>query len=91
MHLKIVFKGMSAIKIQEINFEDGNLTIFADYKRSEKAGAGGCFQIVEIYLNNKINLNKLNIDQGRHYFTLDEVAKDLKVNSNEIDITETQN
>ena len=91
MHLKIVFKGMSAIKIQEINFEDGNLTIFADYKRSEKAGAGGCFQSVDIYLNNKCILNKLNIDQGRHYFTLDEVAKDLKVNSNEIDITETQN
>ena len=91
MHLKIVFKGMSAIKIQEINLEDGILTIFADYKRSEQAGAGGCFQIVDIYLNNQSILNKLNIDQGRHYFTLDEVAKDLKVNSNEIDIIETHN
>ena len=79
---------MLVIKIQGLNFEDGELTIFADYKRSEQAGAGGCFQIVDIYLNNKSILNKLNIDQGRHYFTLDEVAKDLKVNSNEINIIE---
>ena len=79
---------MLVIKIQGLNFEDGELTIFADYKRSEQAGAGGCFQIVDIYLNNKSILNKLNIDQGRHYFTLDEVAKELKVNSNEINIIE---
>ena len=77
------------MKIQGIDFEDGKLEIYPDYSRSQHAGADGCFQIIDIYLNNKSILKKLNIDQGRHYFTLDEVAKDLKVNSNEIDITET--
>lgn len=76
------------MKIQGRDFEDGELEIYTDHSRSEHAGAGGCFQIVDILLNNNSILAKLNIDQGRHYFNLNEVAEDLEVNPNQVNITE---
>lgn len=76
------------MKIQGLDFENGELVIFADYIRSEHAGAGGCFQVVDIRLNENSLLGKLNVDQGHHYFSKNEIAKDLQVESNEITITE---
>lgn len=76
------------MKIQGIDFEDGKLVIYTDYSRSNHAGAGGSFQIVDIFLNNNSILTKLDIDQGRHYFNLNEVAEDLEISPNKVNITE---
>lgn len=74
------------MKIQRKDFCDGELVVYADYSRSEHAGAGGLFQIADVRLNGRSILNKLKIDQGRHYFECSEVAEDLRVNINELKI-----
>lgn len=74
------------MKIQGIDFENGKLEIYPDYSRSHHAGADGCFQIVDIFLDNNSILSKLNIDQGRHYFDLNEVAKDLEINPDKVNL-----
>ena len=74
------------MKIQGMDLCDGELIVYADYSRSEYAGAGGLFQIADVRLNGKSILNKLKIDQGRHYFECGEVSEDLQVNINELKI-----
>lgn len=74
------------MKIQGMDFCDGELVVYADYIRSEHAGAGGLFQIADVRLNGKSILNKLKIDQGRHYFERSEVAEDLQVNIDKLKI-----
>ena len=76
------------MEIQGMDFENGELVIYADYSRSAHAGAEGCFQVVDIRLNENSLLGKLNIDQGHHYFNKSEIAKDLNVELNEINIIE---
>ncbi len=74
------------MKIKGIDFEDGELTVCADYDRSEHAGAGECFQIIDIILNGDSILERLDIDQGYHYHNVEELAAELKINSNLINI-----
>ena len=76
------------MKIQGMDFKNGELVIYADYGRSAHAGAGGCFQVVDIRLDKNSLLGKLNIEQGHHYFNKSEIARDLKVELNEINIIE---
>lgn len=56
-----------------------SLEINCDYETSERCGAGGMFQVYSVeavteYGNFDITEQ---IDQGKHYSSLDEVAKDL--------------
>ncbi len=79
------------MKIQGKDFPDGELKIRPDYERSEHAGAAGCFQIADVilvYSERKSILTELNIDQGKHYYNLDEVAEDLGIDSNKLSFEE---
>lgn len=76
------------MKIQGVDFENGELVIYVEYGSSEHAGAGGCFQVVDIRLDENSILEKLNIEQGYHYFNTREIANDLKVELDEINIVE---
>lgn len=70
--------------IQNQEFMDGELVIYEDYTRSEHAGAGGCFQIVNICIEGDTDLSildKLQIDQGRHYHNVKELLDELNVDS----------
>ena len=74
--------------IQGKEFENGVLVVTTNYSRSEHAGAGNCFQIVDISIENETGdeysiSEKLNIDHGCHYFNFKEFLCDL-----EIDITD---
>ena len=65
------------VKIQNKIFLDGELIIYTDYKRSEHAGAGGYFQVVDICIDSKSILKDLDIDQGTHYYDMKNVLQDL--------------
>lgn len=72
--------GGGLMRIQNKTFPDGELVIYTDYKRSAHAGAEGCFQIQDIFLENESDrsiLQEINIDQGRHYHHIKEVLQDL--------------
>ena len=65
------------------------LVIHADYERSEHAGAGGCFQIGDISIEGDTTesiLDKVVVDQGKHYHSVDEVINELGVDVNKVDI-----
>lgn len=49
--------------------------IHPDYETGERCGAGG-FQICSIEDRNGKDLTKL-VDQGQHYFSIEEVLSDL--------------
>lgn len=75
--------------IQNKNFPDGELVINTDYSHSSHAGADGCFQIVNISINingdtDESIIDQLQIDYGKHYFSILDVLKDLDVNPKEI-------
>lgn len=79
------------LKIQGKDFSEGELVIYTNYERSEHAGAGGCFQIVDIYIEadkDESILTDLDIDQGRHYHNIDEVLQDLQVSRGLINFRE---
>ena len=79
------------MKIQNKTFPEGELVIYTSYIRSEHAGAGGCFQIVDICIEGDIDksiLNDVNIDQGTHYQSINQVLKDLKISSDSINFRE---
>lgn len=76
------------MKIQQKEFEDGELVIYVDYSRSDHAGAGGCFQIVNIEIEREDNvsiLDDINIDPGVHYHDIKDVLKDLELDSMKVD------
>lgn len=67
------------------------MVIYTDYERSEYAEAGGCFQIVDIYIEaytDESILADLDIDQGIHYHNIDEVLQDLQVSLGSINFRE---
>lgn len=51
-------------------------TVVADYETSERAGAGGMFQVADL-LDDSDNSRTDLVDQGKHYATLDELKADL--------------
>ncbi len=72
----------SKMIIQGKNFPDGTLVIYTNYSISSHAGADGCFQIVDICIENheeKSILKKLKINFGKHYFNIKDVLNDLNV------------
>lgn len=69
--------------IQEKEFDDGVLAVRVDYGRSEHAGASGCFQIVDVYIDGVSDdsiTDKLDIDFGKHYLDISDFLRDLGVN-----------
>lgn len=79
--------------IQGKEFSDGIICVVVDYSRSEHAGAGGCFQVCDICIedtngNEKSILKAVLIDQGKHYLKLEEVIKDLGLNPKFVDYKE---
>lgn len=60
-----------------------------DYETSERAGAGGMFQVISVEDEDGKDLTHL-VDQGKHYASLDELKEDLasalKVESRQIDL-----
>ena len=66
--------------IQNKIFPDGELVIYVDYSVSERAGAGGCFQIFDICIDENISiLSDLKIDIGFHYNHINDVLQDLEI------------
>jgi type I restriction enzyme, S subunit len=69
-----------------------NLNVNLNYETSARCGADGMFQVNSITddENNKDYTNL--VDQGTHYYNLNELAKDiaaaLKVSVSQIDLTE---
>lgn len=65
--------------------------IHLDKETSERAGAGGMFQIASLKDENGKGLENL-VDQGKHYSSLEEVASDiadkLKINKDDVDLEE---
>lgn len=73
--------------IQKKVFPDGELVIYKDYESSEHAGAGGCFQIGDIAIEGEKDesiLDKVAIDHGKHYHDIDEVLRDLGLDSADV-------
>lgn len=68
------------LKIQGKEFPDGELIIVADYESSEHVGADGCFQVVDIQIDEQSILQNILIDQGFHYNSKEEVLEDLQFN-----------
>lgn len=70
------------MEIQGKEFENGELIFYVDYARSEHAGAAGCFQVVDISIegNSETSILKdIEIDQGKHYFDINELLIDLNL------------
>ncbi len=51
-------------------------TVHCDYETSERAGAGGYFQVIDLRDENDNDCTNL-IDQGQHYSSLDDLRKDI--------------
>ena len=62
-----------------------------DRKTSEHAGAGGAFQVISLEDDQGNDLTN-KIDQGTHYFSIDDLKKDLAdslgIDSDDIHIEE---
>ena len=70
------------MKIQGKEFENGKLIFCLDYARSEHTGAAGCFQVVDISIEGSSEtsiLKDIEIDQGKHYFDINELVNDLNL------------
>lgn len=79
------------MKIQGKEFKDGILVIETDYSRSSHAGAGGCFQVVNIWIEGDSDasiIDEIQIDQGQLYFSLNDVLEDLGVNPDDTNYRE---
>jgi len=61
--------------------------ITCDRNTSERAGAGGMFQVIKVRTDEGVDLTD-RIDQGVHYEKLEEVIIDLGLNPNEVDFEE---
>jgi type I restriction enzyme S subunit len=65
--------------------------VHLDYETSERAGAGGTFQVFSITDENEDDRTDL-VDQGIHFHTLDElkvaIAKGLSISPKEVDLDE---
>lgn len=65
------------------------ITIYVDYETSERAGAGGCFQIISI-IQEIGGVEKDitgSVDLGYHYQNGKDVISDLGLNPNKVDFT----
>lgn len=64
------------------------IQIQADYVTSRNAGADGCFQVIGVTEisagGEKTDLLHL-VDQGKHYFSGDEVIRDLSLEPSKVD------
>lgn len=70
------------MKIQGMDFPNEELIFYIDYATSERAGATGCFQVVDISIGSNVEssiLNEIKIDQGKHYFNIHELLNDLNL------------
>ncbi len=54
-----------------------NIEISCDYTTSERAGAGGMFQVSSITIKTKSGDLHPDFDAGQHYSTLEDVIRDL--------------
>lgn len=63
------------------------ITIYVDYKTSERAGAGGCFQVISIMENIDGVENDItgSISLGFHYQSGKDVIVDLGLDPNKVD------
>lgn len=61
--------------------------IKCDWETSDRAGAGGMFQVIRVRTSDGTDLTK-KIDQGYHYETLEEVVKDLGFDPKKVDFEE---
>ena len=63
------------------------LSIICDYETAERCGASGTFQVEKLIADTEYGeLDITNmVDQGKHYFNLDDAANDLGLN---VDINE---
>lgn len=63
--------------------------VHLDYETSERAGAGGMFQVISLEDEDGKDFTRL-VDQGRHYVSLDElkadIARALKVGAGQIEL-----
>lgn len=76
------------MNIQGKEFEDGVLVIRINYSRSEHAGVGGCFQIVDVYIEGETDesiAKSLDIDYGIHYSDIIDFLHDLNIDPKTID------
>lgn len=68
-----------------------SLSVHLDYETSERAGAGGMFQVISIEDEDANDLTRL-VDQGTHYSSLEvlkqDIATALKVTSQQVDLEE---
>jgi len=55
--------------------------VHCDRETSEHAGAGGAFQVATLEDENGNDVVNI-IDQGKHYFSMDELADDIAVATN---------
>lgn len=79
--------------IQGKNFSDGIILIQTDYSVSERAGAEGCFQICDIFIqdeygNEQSIIKDIKIDQGFHYQKVEDVVKDMGLNPQKVNYQE---
>ena len=51
-------------------------TVHCDHETSERAGAGGHFQVIDLKDENDKDCTNL-IDQGKHYSSLDDLRADI--------------
>lgn len=62
-----------ALSVGEVLY---HFTVIPDFETSERAGAGGMFQVADLRDESDADRTEL-VDQGKHYATLDELATDL--------------
>jgi hypothetical protein len=56
-----------------------NIEISRDYRTSERAGAGGMFQVDSLTIKTRLGNIAAAVDPGRHYSTYQEVLIDLGI------------
>ena len=56
-----------------------NIEISCDYRISERAGAGGMFQVISLTINTCLGSMAVAVDHGQHYSTHQEVLIDLGI------------
>lgn len=64
-----------------------SLSVACDYETAERCGASGTFQIETLIANTEygeLDITSLS-NQGKHYYELEEVAKDLGLDDVDID------
>ena len=65
------------------------IDVYGDVATADRCGASGTFQVISVTLimddNSELDVTE-NVDQGEHYFSADDVAKDLGLNPNIINV-----